>query len=122
MVFNQAKDIRMEVRCFIYGDQVVSWSVTHLHGNPVTEYTGPDKIAFSLVTFAEEVAQTVDQLGFLDTVYVCDVALYRDIGNGRMHIGIMEFNAASTSDLHNCDITAVFTAMVDCINKENGCI
>jgi len=118
-----AKRIGYEARYFIYRDRVVSRSLTHFHGDPVTETEDyPESWLFSLDKFADGVVSMVDDLGCMDTIYVCDIATYQARSDdSKVKIGIMEFNAASTSDMHLCNVTDIFAAMIDCINKENGC-
>jgi hypothetical protein len=116
------KCILHETRYFIYGSTIVSSSMTHINGVPTTGQL--DKSMYDCVEsrkFMYQVAEMVDQLQCIDTVYVCDVAAYTLLGSSCKKIGIMEFNAASTSDMHLCNVTDIFNAKIDCIEKENSC-
>lgn len=118
-----AKHIRAEHRYFIHRKEIVSRCITHANGDV---FTVPDKkislqANIPLDKFALMVADMVDELGHMDTMYVLDIASYTEHLRVESKIGIMEFNAASTSDMHNCNITAIFSAMAECIEKENSC-
>lgn len=123
IMISDAKHIGYEVRYFIYGTQLISRSITHINGQPIDNINDyPESWTYSIDKFATTVAEMVDELGCMDTIYVCDVATYQARSQeSKVKMGIMEFNAASTSDMHLCNITDVFTAMIDCIEKENSC-
>lgn len=117
------KSIGLEIRYFIYKRDIISRTVTHVNGVPIDQTHPFSYNKFDAFDkFASKIAGIVNDTECLDKIYVCDVASYRNEGYEKESaLGIMEFNAASTSDMHLCDITKVFDAMIDCINKENAC-
>lgn len=108
------KEMHMESRFFIYKDQIISCCVTHMSGIPIEHQKL--EVNQSAKNLATDVASYVHQHELIDKVYVLDIMS----GNG-IDPKIVELNAASTSDMHYCDITSIFNAMIDCIEKENGC-
>ncbi len=122
VMMSTIKSIGTECRYFIYNNTIVSSCPTHMNARLVERNLDlGSQLTYAMDKFAQRVAGMVHDLGFMDKIYVCDIATYRECGSSQENIGIMEFNAASTSDMHYCDITKVFNAMIDCIEKENGC-
>lgn len=115
------RKILRETRYFVYGRNIVSSSITHTNGCPTTKRIAVDRDFVQEERFMEKVAGMIHELQCIDTVYVCDVAVYTIPGSCKIHVGIMEFNAASTSDMHLCNVTDIFNAMIDCIVQENTC-
>ena len=115
------KFITNEVRYFVHGNKIISRSHTHYKGRIVSKYyTYGDSVCEATDKFAQQVFDLIHELDFMDTIFVCDIAQF--VKDGRNTCGIMEFNAASTSDMHLCNVTDIFSAMIDCIEQENSCM